>query len=100
MVEGSPFPDEVGSDADCDAIVETAIAREAQAYALEVELRRVYELEAGRYGFEADYWSHPEDERLGIVERYLRDHPDGAENLDPLVTGYRQRCEVERAEAR
>lgn len=100
VVEGSPFPDEVGADADCDAIVETAIEREAEAYALEVELRAAFELDPSRYEFEPGFFREPASGRVAYVERYLRAHPDGARNLDPLITGYRQRCEVERAEAR
>lgn len=99
VVHGSPFPSAVPADADCDAIVETAIDREAEAYTLEVRLRRAQELEPNRYEFEREFWRASRDDQVALVARYLREHPNGAANMDPLIAGYRQRCEVERAEA-
>lgn len=96
---GMPFPDEVPADADCDAIVERAIVEEARAYAVEVRLRRELDLPRARYEFEPTFWATPEADREAMIARYLRDHPHGAPNLDGLVSGYRQRCEVERSEA-
>ncbi len=97
VVHGLPFPNEVPAGADCDALIETAIAREAEAYALEARLRRAQDLAPDRYEFEPDLWAAPEADRVELVARYLREHPTGAPNMDPLVAGYRQRCEVERA---
>ncbi|MCA9610815.1 MAG: hypothetical protein KC619_34705 [Myxococcales bacterium] len=99
VVHGLPFPAAVPADADCDAILETAIAREAEAYALEVRLRRAQDLEPNRYEFEREFWRASADDQAALVARYLREHPSGAPNMDPLVAGYRQRCEVERAAA-
>ena len=58
-------------------------------------MRRALGLEEPRYEFEADYFATPEAERVGVVADYLRAHPDGGPNLEGLVSGYRQRCEVE-----
>ncbi|MFK7984872.1 MAG: hypothetical protein AB8I08_02500 [Sandaracinaceae bacterium] len=92
VAHGMPFPAEPRPDASCDALIETALSREARAYGLEVRLRRSLGEVAPRYEFEADLLQAPEDERSGIIMAYLRAHPDGAPNLDALVTGYRSRC--------
>ncbi|MCB9597970.1 MAG: hypothetical protein H6719_34960 [Sandaracinaceae bacterium] len=99
VTEGMPFPDDVPADADCDAILETAIEREAEAYALEVRLRQAVDLDPDRYEFEPAARRASGRAQVALVERYLREHPSGAPNMDPLIAGYRQRCEVERAEA-
>ena len=100
VVRGMPYPAEITADTECDAVVETAIEREAEAYALEARLRRAFELPPTRYGYERSFWAAPEAERVGLVGRYLREHPGGARNMDALVSGYAQRCEAERAAAR
>ncbi len=99
VVEGMPYPDEVTADTDCDALVETAIGREAAAYALEARLRRAFELPPTRYEFEPGFWAAPESDRVALVDRFLRDHPGGARNMDGLIAGYAQRCEAERSQA-
>lgn len=99
VVAGLPFPDEVAADADCEAIVDAAVEREAGAYLVEVRLRRAQNQTAARYEFEPDLWAAAEPEREALVARYLREHPGGAPHIDGLVAGYRQRCEVERSEA-
>lgn len=97
---GGPFPDHIAADADCDAVVDEALAAEARAYALEVTLREAFELEPSRFEFEPAARRLERAGRTRLIERYLRAHPDGARNLDPLGSGYRQRCEAARAEAR
>lgn len=97
---GMPFPSEIGADTECDAVVEEAIEREAVAYALELRLRRALEITTARYEFEGTFWQTAEGEQSALIERYLLEHPDGALHIDPLVAGYRQRCEMERARAR
>ncbi len=92
VVNGMPFPASPRPGANCDALIETALSREARAYRLEVRLRRSLGDVSPRYEFEADMLRAPEEERDGIVTAYLRAHPDGAPNLDALVTGYRSRC--------
>lgn len=100
IVEGAPFPESIPADADCDAVVRRAIDLEARAYVLEILLRRRFELATPRYEMESAFWAAPEAEREGLVRDYLLEHPDGATNLEPLASGYRERCEVERARAR
>lgn len=100
IAEGSPFPDAVAADADCDAVVATALAREARAYAAEVHARHQLGVRTSRYDFEPDARAADPEARVALIERYLVEHADGGRNLDPLGAAYRQRCEVERAEAR
>jgi len=95
-VNGMPFPDEVPGGADCEAIVERAVEREAEAYVLEIRLRAELGLVPDRFDFEPAVLGTTEpDDRL-LVAEYLRAHPDGARNLDPLVSGYLRRCRAER----
>lgn len=97
VVEGSPYPSSVPRGADCDAIVERAIEREAAAYAIEVRVRRALGEERPRYEFERAFFAAPEADRERVVADYLRAHPDGAPNLDGLVAGYRARCSRSRS---
>lgn len=99
LVVGAPFPETIPRDADCDAVVARAIDAEARAYVLEIRLRRRFELPEPRYEMEPAFWAAAEGEREALVRDYLLAHPDGAPNLEPLASGYRQRCEVERARA-
>lgn len=99
VTEGMPFPSTIAADADCDAILERAIDEETEAHAVEVRLRRALGLAPDRYEFEPDFWAAPEARRAGVIERYLREHPSGGRNVDPLIAGYTQRCEVERRQA-
>lgn len=99
VTEGLPLPETIGAGADCDALVARAIEREAEAHVLEARLRRALELPPDRYEFEPALWAAPEADRVALVARYLREHPDGAPNVDALASGYRQRCETERRAA-
>ncbi len=96
VVRGMPFPAEVLPDADCDAVVERALAAEAQAYGLELRLRRALGLSEPRYEFEPAFHAGGGE---ATILGYLREHPEGGPNVDGLATAYRERCEVERAEA-
>lgn len=97
---GLPLPDSIDADADCGALVAQALRREAEAYALEVQLRRRLGAEDTRYEFEPVFFETDPADQVALIEGYLRAHPDGAENLEPLARGYRERCEAAVAEAR
>lgn len=99
VVRGMPFPARVSADADCAAVVDGALAAEAQAYAVELRLRRALGVAGGRYEFEQAFWAAGDAGEAQIL-RYLREHPDGGPGLDGLGTAYRQRCDIARAEAR
>jgi hypothetical protein len=77
--------------------VSRALDREARAYALELSVSRTLEASPGRYEFEADFYAAPPADREGVVRRYLETHPNGGPGLDALASGYRQRCERDRA---
>jgi len=93
VVHGLPLPDPLPEHPDCEALVETALDREAEAYALEATLRAAFEVPPTRYEFEPEVRAAEGDARVAIVRRYLAEHPDGAQNVDPLGTAYRQRCD-------
>lgn len=95
VAHGLPLPAEIPRGADCEALVAQALAREAEAYALELRLRRRLEAPGPRYDFEPAFWEAAEGDRVALILDYLRAHPDGARNLEALGTGYRQRCEVQ-----
>ncbi len=99
-VHGSPYSGVAGADEDCDARVARAVDREAEAYAVEVALRAELGLPPDRFAFEAEARAAEGDARVAVIGRYLRAHPEGGPNLDALGAAYRQRCEIERAEAR
>lgn len=95
VVHGLPLPDPLPASPDCDALVARALDREAGAYALEATLRAAFEVPPTRYEFEpAVRAARDRDARVAIVRRYLAAHPDGAPNIDPLGTAYRQRCDA------
>ncbi len=87
-VEGPPFAARAGVP--CAALVAEAIAREARAHALELELRRELEVTNARrrYPFEADFWRAPPEGRLALVQARLHAEPRG------LARDYQQRCEA------
>jgi len=84
----------------CEVITERALAAEAAALALEIELRRAFGVNADaarvRYTFERDFWAAPNETRVGLVLDYLRAHPDGAPGIDALASGYARRCRAAR----
>ena len=69
------------ADADCGALVAQALRREAEAYALEVRLRRRLGAEDTRYEFEPVFFETDPADQVALIEGYLRAHPDGAEIL-------------------
>lgn len=93
VIEGPPLDDRAGTT-DCDARVETALAREATAYALELSLRRSLAVAAprARYPFEpAPGEPLPPAESIAS---WLASHPDGGSGVPPLARAYRERCEA------
>lgn len=98
--DGLPYVD-APPGTDCDARVAHALDREAEAHAVELELRSALGVGGSRlvFPFEAAFQSAPSHERVALVRRWLEEHPDGAPGLDGLATGYRMRCERERAGA-
>jgi hypothetical protein len=49
------------------------------------------------FEFEDAYWRSPEDDRRGVIERYLRTHPGGGPGVGGSLAAYRQRCRREGA---
>ena len=94
---GSPLVGHRSSD--CDRWVEAALDEEAQAHALEIRLL----LAAGRparFPFAAEAWAAPEDQRVEIIHRWLREHPAGFGGVPALATSYQSRCMREEEESR
>lgn len=102
VVEGMPMPARIEADADCPALVDRALVAEAEAYAVELRLRRALGLTEPRYEFEADFHASPQQGEATILA-YLRAHPEGGPGLDGLGAAYAQRCAMaagDRASAR
>jgi hypothetical protein len=82
------------SPAPCEERVTQALDAEARAISLELDLRRalgVASPELG-YAFAAEHQQAPPDQRIALIARYLRQHPDGAPGVPGLVNAYAQRC--------
>ncbi len=69
--------------------LERAVGLEAQAWQLELGLRRDRELPA-LYPFEGDWRAAPSHQ---LIEAWLWDNPSGGPHVDGLVDAYRLRCE-------
>ena len=97
--DGLPY--QADAPGDCDARVARALDREAEAHAVELDLRRALGVGGARliFPFEAAFHAAPSAERVALLRRWPEEHPDGAPGLDGLATGYRMRCERERAGA-
>jgi hypothetical protein len=91
-VRGSPLA--APGDGGCDEATTRALAAEADALSIELDLRRALGVTRPyiRYEFEGDFWRTAEDERAALVLAYLRAHPKGAPGIDALAAGYERRC--------
>lgn len=78
----------------CADVVEAAIAAEAQAHALELELRRALGVTDPKrvFPFERAFWQTPAPEREAMLRAYFFAHPDGAPGVPGFVRAYRSRC--------
>jgi len=95
-VEGMPQIAVAGDGRSCDRLVDEAIAAEARAHALELELRRELGVTRPRrpYPFERDFWAAGgHEERVEALERYFRSHPGDSDEAPGFVEAYRRGCE-------
>ncbi len=93
VVQGPPLrPTARGAGLDCEARVDAALGREAEAYALELRIRDALHAGPSEYEFEVAY---RRDADVDAIATYLRAHPDGAPGLDGLASAYRRVCEAE-----
>jgi hypothetical protein len=86
-----PWPD---SQAPCEERVAQALEAEAHALSLELELRQVLGVTAPKvsYAFAAEHQQSPPDQRIPLIEKALRQHPNGAPGIPGLASAYAQRC--------
>lgn len=86
-------------DTSCEERVRRALAAEARAISLELELREVLlpppTTPVERYSFAAEHRAAPAATRPGLVESHLRRHPAGAPGIPPLADMYGSRCRRE-----
>jgi hypothetical protein len=94
---GSPLAGRPSGD--CARWVEAALDEEAQAHALEIRLLVAAGRPAG-FPFAAEAWAAPEDQRVDIIHRWLREHPAGFGGVPALATSYQSRCVREEEESR
>lgn len=86
-----PWPD---SQAPCAQRVAHAVEAEAHALSLELELREVLGVPNPKvnYAFAAEHQQAAPDQRIPLIERALRQFPDGAPGIPGLANAYAQRC--------
>jgi hypothetical protein len=77
----------------CEETVEDALAEEAEAHALEIELQAALGAVPSRpFVNAAEILALPRAARAPALLRHLRDHPDGGGGYEPLARDYRARC--------
>lgn len=79
-------------DETCAARVDRALDREAEAHALELEVRRALGVTKARYPFEADYFAAPTSQRRQRLRDYFVAHPTGDGVVPGFAASYAQRC--------
>jgi hypothetical protein len=86
-----PWP---ASQAPCEERIDAALDAEAHAISLELELRQALGVQSPSvgYAFTAEHQQVAPDQRIALVARYLRQHPDGAPGVPGLASAYAQRC--------
>lgn len=96
--DGLPMREAIPRGADCEALLDEALDREAQAHAAEMRLQRALGAVPRRHAFEITdaVLALPEAEQAGAVRAYLEAHPTGAPGIDGLAAGYLERCLRER----
>lgn len=78
----------------CDEAVEEALAEEAAAHVLELELQAALGAAPSRpFENAAEILALPGDARVEALLAYLRAHPDGGGGYEPLARDYRARCQ-------
>ena len=82
----------------CARHVEEALAEEAEAHVVEMQVRESLGVNAPRRPFvnEREILARPRGERAAAVLEFLRAHPDGGGGYEPLGRDYLERCERER----
>jgi hypothetical protein len=76
----------------CDARVERALEHEADAYALELDVREALLIRTPRYPFESQYFATPVPARRDWLRAHFRAHPERDGVVNSLVLEYRARC--------
>ncbi len=92
VVHGAPLG-AIDRHTDCERAVRQALEREAQAYALELRLRRALGVPTARYEFEAPFFAADPADGERLVLDYLLTHPEGGPGIDGLARAYRERCD-------
>jgi len=94
-VEGMPGADIGDRSRPCSAIVDDALRSEAEAHALELQLRRELGVTgpSRTYPFEEAFWAAPAERRVPLLMEFFRAHPAGAEGVPGFVEAYGSRCE-------
>ena len=77
----------------CVAWVDGLLVLEAQAYAVELRLRKTLRVHNNPYEFEEFFWAEDPVKQEGVILEYLRAHPYGGGGIDALGAGYLKRCE-------
>lgn len=87
----SPWPE---SRAPCAERVATAVKAEAHALSLELELRQILGVTNPKvsYAFAAEHQQAAPDQRIPLIEKSLRQYPEGAPGIPGLAGDYAQRC--------
>jgi hypothetical protein len=76
----------------CDARVERALELEAEAHALELDVREALLVRTPRYPFESQYFATPVPARRAWLRAHFRAHPERDGVVTRLVLEYRARC--------
>jgi hypothetical protein len=86
-----PWPE---SQAPCDERMAAALKAEAHALSLELELRQALGVASPKvaYAFASEHQQAAPDQRIPLIEKSLRQYPEGAPGIPGLAGAYAQRC--------
>jgi hypothetical protein len=86
-----PWPE---AQAPCEDRVAAALNAEARALSLELELRQALGVSNPKipYAFAPEHQQAPPDQRIPLIEKALRQFPQGAPGVPGLASAYAQRC--------
>jgi hypothetical protein len=76
---------------DCDAWVDDVLHAEAEAFAIELDVARKLDVELP-YAFAHSSTSSHRESLEASIYAFLRSHPNGDANVEPLARGYDERC--------
>jgi hypothetical protein len=86
-----PWPE---NQSPCEERVAAALNAEAHALSLELELRQALGVTTPKlaYAFASEHQQTAPDQRIALIAKVLRQHPNGAPGIPGLASAYTQRC--------